>query len=59
MMHIGSTIPLIDILLHCFPTSLDSKSVVIEVADTVDPCTVLVQACKNIKERGYILALDD
>jgi len=48
-----------DTLLYRFPTSLDPKKVVIEVVETVKPTAELVQACKNIKELGYTLALDD
>ena len=48
-----------DTLLHRFPTSLDPKKVVIEVVETVEPNVDLVQACKNIKELGYTIALDD
>jgi EAL and modified HD-GYP domain-containing signal transduction protein len=46
-------------LIHRFPTSLDPKSVVIEVVETVELNAELVKACKNIKELGYTLALDD
>jgi EAL and modified HD-GYP domain-containing signal transduction protein len=48
-----------DTLLNRFPTSLDPKKVVIEVVETVKPTEELVQACKNIKEMGYTIALDD
>ncbi len=48
-----------DTLLHRFPTSLDPKKVVIEVVETVSPTEDLVQACRNIKQLGYTLALDD
>ncbi|MGS2721411.1 EAL and HDOD domain-containing protein [Paraglaciecola aestuariivivens] len=48
-----------DTLLYRFPTSLDPKKVVIEVVETVKPTAELVQACINIKEMGYTLALDD
>jgi EAL and modified HD-GYP domain-containing signal transduction protein len=48
-----------DTLLHRFPTSLDPKKVVIEVVETVKPTAELVQACANIKELGYKIALDD
>ncbi|WP_293745810.1 EAL domain-containing protein [uncultured Paraglaciecola sp.] len=48
-----------DTLLHRFPTSLDPKKVVIEVVETVNPTAKLVIACKNIKESGYSVALDD
>jgi EAL and modified HD-GYP domain-containing signal transduction protein len=48
-----------DTLLHRFPTSLDPKSVVIEVVETVKPTPELVSACKSIKKMGYTIALDD
>lgn len=48
-----------DTLLHRFPTSLDPKNVVIEIVETVEPTAELIQACKNIKEAGYTVALDD
>ena len=46
-------------LQHRFPTSLDPKKVVIEAVGTVNPTAELVQACIDIKELGYTLALDD
>ncbi|MEP7704074.1 EAL domain-containing protein [Paraglaciecola sp. 25GB23A] len=48
-----------DTLQHRFPTSLDKNLVVIEVVETVQLTPELVQACINIKEMGYKLALDD
>lgn len=48
-----------DTLLHRFPTSLDPKSVVIEITETVDVNEELVEACKHIHAQGYRLALDD
>jgi EAL and modified HD-GYP domain-containing signal transduction protein len=48
-----------DTLLHRFPTSLDSKKVVIEIVETVKPTVELIQACQTIKKLGYTIALDD
>ncbi|NCP63619.1 MAG: EAL domain-containing protein [Paraglaciecola sp.] len=48
-----------DTLLNRFPTSLDPKHVVIEIVETVRLSEALIQACKTIKELGYMLALDD
>ena len=45
--------------MHRFPTSLDPKKVVIEAVETVKSTDKLVQACTNIKELGYKIALDD
>lgn len=46
-------------LLHRFPTSLDPKSVVIEILETVNVTEQLVKACIGLKKKGYKLALDD
>lgn len=48
-----------DTLLHRFPTSLNPASVVIEITETVDVSDELVDACQQLKEQGYQLALDD
>lgn len=48
-----------DTLIHCFPTSLDPKKVIIEIVETVQLTERLVQACAHIKQLGYKLALDD
>lgn len=48
-----------DTLLHRFPTSLDPKQVVIEITETVEVSDELIQACHQIHQHGYKLALDD
>lgn len=48
-----------DTLLHRFPTSLDPKSVVIELVETAPISDALVSACEQIKQMGYQFALDD
>ncbi|ALT00134.1 EAL and HDOD domain-containing protein [Lacimicrobium alkaliphilum] len=46
-------------LINGFPTMLDPESVVVEIVDTVPSDSSLVGACKQIKDMGYKLALDD
>jgi c-di-GMP phosphodiesterase len=48
-----------DTLLHRFPTSLPNDKVVIEIVETVPISEALVKACKDIKDMGYTIALDD
>ena len=48
-----------DTLLHRFPTSLNPENVVIEITETVEVSEALIEACKQIKAKGYRLALDD
>ncbi|MBU5592836.1 EAL domain-containing protein [Clostridium sp. MSJ-4] len=38
---------------------LPKDSVVIEILENVRPTEAVVKACKNLKKKGYILALDD
>ena len=46
-------------LLYRFPTSLDPKTTVVEVVETVNVDPELVKACKHIRGLGYSIALDD
>lgn len=48
-----------DTLIHHFPTSLNTGSVVIEILEDVPLTPELVRACKDLHEKGYQLALDD
>jgi EAL and modified HD-GYP domain-containing signal transduction protein len=48
-----------DTLLNKFPTSLEPDKVVIEIVETVKLSPQLVKACKEIKNLGYKIALDD
>lgn len=48
-----------DVILDRFPTSLDPKSVVIELVETAPVTEPLIKACKKIKALGYKIALDD
>ena len=48
-----------DTLINRFPTSLDPKSVVIEILESVEISEELLDACRALKKQGYKLALDD
>lgn len=42
-----------------FITALPREYVVIEILETVEPTDEIVERCKELKNKGYILALDD
>ncbi|MFQ3236247.1 MAG: EAL and modified HD-GYP domain-containing signal transduction protein [Paraglaciecola sp.] len=46
-------------LKNHFSTTLNPKKVIIEIVETVELSTDLLEACRSIKEKGYKLALDD
>ena len=48
-----------DTLIHHFPTSIDPKSMVIEILETVPISRELLTACRELHRMGYQLALDD
>lgn len=48
-----------DTLIHHFPTSIDPKSMVIEILETVPISSELLTACRELHGMGYRLALDD
>jgi EAL and modified HD-GYP domain-containing signal transduction protein len=48
-----------DTLLNKFPTSLEPDKVVIEIVETVKLSQQLVEACIEINNLGYKIALDD
>lgn len=48
-----------DTLIERFPLMLPNDQVVVEVLETVRPGKKLLAAVKEIKEAGYIVALDD
>jgi EAL and modified HD-GYP domain-containing signal transduction protein len=47
------------LLLDEIATILPSSVLVIEVLETVEPTPEIIAACSNLRERGYIIALDD
>ena len=46
-------------LLQGWHASLPRASTVIEVLETVEPDAEVVEACRNLREQGYQIALDD
>jgi EAL and modified HD-GYP domain-containing signal transduction protein len=40
-------------------TILPSDDVVIEILETIEPTNEIINACKKLKAKGFILALDD
>ncbi|MEG6523462.1 EAL and HDOD domain-containing protein [Desulfotomaculum sp. 1211_IL3151] len=48
-----------NLLEQDFATILPAESTVIEVLEDVEPNEKLVNACKRLKRKGYLIALDD
>jgi c-di-GMP-related signal transduction protein len=48
-----------EVLLGGYVTLLPATQVVVEVLETVAPDEFVVEACKSLKESGYLIALDD
>jgi EAL and modified HD-GYP domain-containing signal transduction protein len=48
-----------DSLIKGFASMLPKDQIVVEILETVKPDKKLLKACKELKEKGYILALDD
>ncbi len=46
-------------LLQGWHASLPRGSTVIELLETVEPDTEVIEACRNLREQGYQIALDD
>ncbi|MCW7753236.1 HDOD domain-containing protein [Desulfobotulus sp. H1] len=48
-----------NLLLQKIPLMLPSQSTVIEVLETVKPSEQIISACREMADKGYVLALDD
>ena len=46
-------------LLEGYPLMLPKEKIVVEILETVKPGKKLLNACIDLKEKGYIIALDD
>jgi len=46
-------------LLNKFPLVFDKKQIVVEILESVQPTEEVVNACRDLVEGGYTLALDD
>ncbi|MBU1438920.1 MAG: HDOD domain-containing protein [Gammaproteobacteria bacterium] len=49
----------LDTLLKKFPSMLPKEQVVVEILETVQPGKRLLAECQDLKEQGYLIALDD
>jgi EAL and modified HD-GYP domain-containing signal transduction protein len=47
------------LILKGTPLLLPKDKIVIEILETVSPTRELIECCKNLKNMGYVLALDD
>jgi len=48
-----------NLLIKEIPMLLPKELVVVEILENVEPTIELIEACKKLKEAGYLLALDD
>ena len=48
-----------ELILEELPHILPSRILVVELLEDVQPTEEVLSACKRLKERGYIIALDD
>jgi c-di-GMP-related signal transduction protein len=48
-----------DSLLNGYPMMLPCEQIVVEILETVKPNKKMLKACIQLKEKGYMLALDD
>lgn len=49
----------LDTLTKKYPTMLPKEQVVVEVLETIQPGKRLLAECQSLKEKGYVIALDD
>ena len=48
-----------DLLASGYVATLPAESIVVEILESVEPDDDLIQACQQLKQQGYVLALDD
>lgn len=49
----------LDTLTKKYPTMLPKEQVVVEILETIQPGKRLLAECQALKEKGYVIALDD
>lgn len=49
----------LDTLQKKYPSMLPKEQVVVEILETIQPGKRLLAECQDLKEKGYVLALDD
>ncbi len=48
-----------NLLINKVPLLLPKETVVVEILEDIEPDAELIQACREISEKGFLLALDD
>lgn len=48
-----------NLIIDDIPSLFQKEAVVVEILEDIIPDEAFIEACKKLKERGYILALDD
>lgn len=48
-----------NLLKQQIPTVFTKDTIVIEILEDIEPTQEIIDACRNLKEAGYVLALDD
>lgn len=48
-----------DLLAREIPLLLPKDQIVVEILERVEPTEAVIEACRKLKDRGYVLALDD
>ncbi|WP_027670835.1 EAL and HDOD domain-containing protein [Rheinheimera baltica] len=49
----------LDTLIKKYPSMLPKEQIVVEILETVQPGKRLLAECQDLKEQGYVIALDD
>jgi EAL and modified HD-GYP domain-containing signal transduction protein len=48
-----------DLLLNETPMLVSNNVLIVELLENIEPSPEVIQACKRLKDRGYLIALDD
>ncbi len=48
-----------NLLEKMLPESFPKRSIVVEILEDVEPTPKLINACQQLKDKGYVIALDD
>jgi EAL and modified HD-GYP domain-containing signal transduction protein len=48
-----------NILMSDYVSMFPGENIVVEILETIDPKPEVYEACRKLKEKGYVLALDD
>jgi EAL and modified HD-GYP domain-containing signal transduction protein len=48
-----------NMLLRGVATLFSPRNIIVEILETVEPTTEIIAACQRLRNKGYLLALDD